>query len=301
MIEEHQAKVIVRCRDQLGESAFWSPIDKALYWSDGYAPELHRFDSVTNTHTLAAFAFDTPVGVVARALHGFVVGTAGGLHYSNFSGTEVRVIADPEHGRDGVAYNDGKADRSGNFWFGSYDTGTIEPRGAFWRLDKGGCTTLVDSGYSIFNGPAFSPDGQIAYASDSNARRIIAYDVSNFPPYLTHRRVFFEMGDIAGLPDGLTVDAAGGLWCAMWGGYCAIRIDPTGELTDRVAVSAAHATSVALGGADLRTLFITSATCELSSDELEEQPDAGCLFGIEVNVPGLPEHPVELFDIAHPE
>lgn len=301
MIEEHQARVIVRCRDQLGESAFWSPIEQALYWIDGYAPVLQRYDSLTNAHTLLPFAFDTPVGVVARAMHGFVVGTAGGLHYSNLSGSKTRLIADPERGRDGVAYNDGKADRSGNFWFGSYDTETIEPRGAFWRLDMAGVTTLVDCGYPIFNGPAFSPDGKIAYASDSNSRRIIAYDVGSAPPYLTHRRVFFEMGDMAGLPDGLTVDAAGGLWCALWGGHCAVRFDPTGELTDRVTVSAAHATSVALGGGDLRTLFITSATCDLSSDDLEEQPDAGCLFGVEVNVPGLPEHPVKICGMTHPE
>jgi len=291
-----QARVIVRCQDELGESAFWSPTEQALYWIDGYAPRLHRLDWSTLEHTLPRFAFDAPVGVVARAAHGFVV-AAKGLYRTDLLLSDAELIADPEHGRDGIGYNDGKADRSGSFWFGSYDADAIEPRGAFWRMDKAGVTTLVDSGYRVFNGPAFSPDGRVAYASDSMARRIIAYDVSETAPFLTNRRVFFDMGDMAGLPDGLTVDSAGGLWCALWGGHGAVRFDPAGKVTDRVTVSAAQATSVALGGADLRTLFITSATCELSEADLRAQPDAGCLFGVEVSIPGLPEHPVIIDDL----
>ena len=293
----------MRCQDELGESAFWSPAEQALYWIDGYAPRLHRLDWATLEHTLPRFAFDAPVGVVARAAHGFVV-AAKGLYRTDLSegplegpvGGYAKLIADPEHGRDGIGYNDGKADRSGNFWFGSYDADAVEPRGAFWRMDKTGVTTLVDSGYRVFNGPAFSPDGRVVYASDSMARRIIAYDVSETAPFLTNRRAFFDMGDMAGLPDGLTVDSAGGLWCALWGGYGAVRFDPTGQVTDRVTVSAAQATSVALGGPGLRTQFVTSATCELSEPDLMAQPDAGCLFGVEVSIPGLLEHPIVIDD-----
>lgn len=293
VMQRFEAEVAVDCANELGESVLWSPEEGAVYWIDGIAPSLHRFVPATGAYLEARLPFDPPVGMIARADSGFVMSAAGGLfRYDGIEG--VTPIADPERGREGIVYNDAKPDRSGRLWFGSYDAACAEPRGALWRLGHDRQAALVDSGYTISNGPAFSPDGGRVYVSDSMARRIIAQDVHSDPPYLRNRRVFATTTLEEGLPDGLAVDADGGLWCAMWGGGCALRFDASGKRTARIEIAATQATSVAFGGDALDTIYITSATFELTEAARRAQPAAGALFAGAVDVAGVADSPVAL-------
>ena len=108
------------------------------------------------------------------------------------------------------------------------------------------------------------------------------FDVSSGE--LTQREVFFTTWD--GTPDGLTVDSAGNIWVAIWDGWMFIRLSPEGQILDEIRLPVCRPTSVTLGGKDMRTLFITSASVELSADELATQPLAGDLFAISVETPG---------------
>jgi xylono-1,5-lactonase len=201
-------------------------------------------------------------------------------------------VASPEHGRGGITYNDAKVDPEGRLWQGTCDGDGVEPRGCLWVLENGRRPRLAETGMAVVNGPAFSPDGRMIYVSDSIGRRIIAFNMAGGK--LSHRRTFATMTTDEGLPDGLTVDADGCLWCAHWGGNRVTRFAPSGERLTAVEIPASHVTSVAFGGTGLDTLFITTARYGLSAEQVTREPYSGALFSLRPGVKGLPATPLPL-------
>jgi sugar lactone lactonase YvrE len=106
--------------------------------------------------------------------------------------------------------------------------------------------------------------------------------------------VFARFEEADGYPDGLAVDVAGHVWVAQWDGGCVTRFDPFGRVERKVRLPVKRVTSVAFGGPERRTLFITTARCELTQAELEACPLSGSLFACEAPVPGLAEHAAAL-------
>jgi sugar lactone lactonase YvrE len=145
-----------------------------------------------------------------------------------------------------------------------------------------------ESGLTVANGLDWSPDGRTFYFADSAPGRIYAYDFDESTGTLKRRRVFAEIDAAAGRPDGLAVDSEGFVWCAVWDGWCLHRYAPDGRLLREVKLPIPRPTSVAFGGDDLKTLFITSARVRLPSRILAEAPFSGGLFTLPVDVPGLP-------------
>jgi sugar lactone lactonase YvrE len=126
------------------------------------------------------------------------------------------------------------------------------------------------------------------YHTDTGAARIYAYDFDLDSGAVTSRRVFAEFTH--GRPDGCTVDAEGHLWVAAINGGEVVRIDPEGRRVDAIALPVSRPTSTMFGGADLRTLFVTTARQERPADELAQLPESGGIFSKPVEVAGLPEH-----------
>jgi D-xylonolactonase len=160
------------------------------------------------------------------------------------------------------------------------------------RLDTDGTAQVVDEGFHLSNGLAFSPDEKTLYFTDSIARRIYAYDYDRITGNVRNRRTLVQVPDDEGLPDGLTVDAAGFLWSAQWYGSAVVRYDPDGKVERRVEMPAKQTSSVAFGGKDLTDIFITSAA---RSDPLPVMPPGydpnsgyfgGCLYRINLGIPG---------------
>jgi sugar lactone lactonase YvrE len=139
------------------------------------------------------------------------------------------------------------------------------------------------------NGIAFSSDNRVMYHTDTGTAHIYAYDYDLATGGIANRRVFADFNAWRGRPDGCTIDAEDCVWAAAIGAGEVVRIDPSGKRVAAIALPVARPTSVAFGGADLRTLFITSMQHGLTPDELAVQPQAGCLFAVKVVVPGVPE------------
>jgi len=149
---------------------------------------------------------------------------------------------------------------------------------------------LVDQGYKVTNGPAFSPDGSRMYHNDSALQVTYVFDLDEKGD-AHNRRTFLKFGDGDGYPDGMTVDGEGCLWIAFWDGGCVRRFSPKGALLQTIAMPVTRPTSCAFGGPDLDRLYISSASIGLDESALSLQPNAGGLFMVTPGVQGLADVP----------
>lgn len=186
-------------------------------------------------------------------------------------------------------FNDGKCDPRGRPWVGTMVRQGEPGTGALFATDPAGALQVRLPGVNLSNGLAWSPDERTFYYIDTLTRRVDAFDHDPATGALSQRRALVEFAPDEGMPDGMTLDAAGNLWVATWGGYAVHHIDGhTGARLGQISVPAQQVTSATFGGADLRTLFITTARIGLKEDALVAQPHAGGIFTIEVETPGLP-------------
>jgi sugar lactone lactonase YvrE len=274
------ADVVLDARAKLGEGPVWDPREDVLRWVDILPGLVHRFDPATGEDT--TFEVGEPVGTVAaRASGGLVLATRSGIRTCAADGTGGErlheVGTDPPGGR----FNDGKADPWGRFWAGTMFEG-VTGAGALYRLDPAGSLELVLGEVSVSNGIGWSPDGKTMYYTDTTTGRVDAFDHDPDTGALARRRPFAEIE--RGWPDGLSVDAEGFVWVALWDGWGLRRYAPDGRLVTTVELPAQRVTSCAFGGADLSTLYITSASAGLSDPD--GQPQAGALFAMTPGVRG---------------
>jgi sugar lactone lactonase YvrE len=279
---------VLDVRASLGECPQWSVAEQALYWVDINAPSLNRFDPATGRNV----AMPMPEAIGCYALRrggGFVVALRSGLWFARADGSLERRIADapydPEHHR----FNDGRCDRQGRFYAGFMDETRSANTAALWRLDPDLRFTEVLRGITISNGIAWSPDGRTMYHTDTPTRVVHAYDYDPATGTPSRPRVFARWSGETDRPDGATVDAEGCYWTAFYRGGKVLRIAPGGETLAEHPLPAMCPTMCALGGPDLRTLYVTSARQERSAEELSRLPQSGGLFAMRAPVPGLPE------------
>ena len=287
--------LLVDCQNRLGESPLWDAQRKCLWWIDLLEPALHSFDPTTSKHHSLPIAAAAPLGMVAPTDQ---FGTLLLAHRHGISTLDTRTgtlapLFDPEQGRDGIIYNDGKTDRQGHLWAGTSDLAETDPRGILHMRGDDGKWRIADSGLAVTNGPAFAPDNAVMYVSDSVGRRILAYDLgSDMRP--RDRRIFAAMAVDEGFPDGLAVDGQGHLWCAHWDGWRVTRFTPEGKRDRVILIPVPRVTACVFGGNDLKTLYITTARDGLDPALLAAAPHSGSLFAIDLDVPGLVETPFAL-------
>ena len=262
----------------------WHPSFAGVRWVDMHAGdilELAGTDDVRRTHVgtvAAAFRPRRGGGIVLADERGFVLLDAD-------MQVERRL---PDLWDDpGVRMNEGGADPAGNFWCGSmaYDERRAPGRctGSRPTCRSRRCSTASRSP----TGSAFSPDGTRAYYVDTPTRKVDVFDHRDGT--LTGRRTAFRIADGPGFPDGLTVDAEGCVWVALFGGAAVHRYTPDGELLAVVPLPVAQVTACTFGGPELDRLYITTSREGLDADALAAQPLAGALFCVDVpGVRGLP-------------
>ncbi|MBY4229752.1 SMP-30/gluconolactonase/LRE family protein [Rhodococcus fascians] len=223
---------------------------------------------------------DVPLGAVApRPGGGWIAAAGNGIAFLDRSGGEVEWVADLlVDALVPMRMNDGVADPHGRFWAGAMPYGDHPGTGFLVRVDVDGSTHRVLDGLTIPNGPAFSADGSVMYLAESTAGVITRYDVADDGSLLAPT-AFAEVGDAN--PDGMTVDADGCLWSALWGGHRLHRYAPDGELVDVVPVPASQPTSIAFGSG---RILVTSATTGLD----EPGPWDGATLITSTTVGGVP-------------
>ncbi len=272
----------------LGEGPVWCTREMALYWVDILAGHIHRLRPETG---------DITTWTLPESVGSLAVREAGGLVLAlkhriaaydpdtDVLETLVTVEADLPENR----FNDGKCDRQGRFLAGTMQADGEAPTGTLWRLDTDRSHHALFTDAAIPNSLCWSPDGRIMYWADSKARTIWAHDYDRATGTPSGRRVFADLRDNSGVPDGSTVDAEGCLWNAEYGGGRVVRYTPDGRVDRVIALPAHQLTCCAFGGPDLSTLYVTSARQGMSAAELTAQPMAGAVLAIETDVRGLPE------------
>jgi sugar lactone lactonase YvrE len=268
----------------LGEGPLWWR--DAVWFTDIKQKQIHRFDPASGQKQ--SWPAPSEIGFLAPLQNGhFIAGAKTGLYDFDPASGGFTLIRSVEPDRPANRLNDGAVDASGRLWFGSMDDEEYRPSGMLYRFYRGSLAPM-DSGYVITNGPAFSPDGQTLYHTDSLQRRIYAFDLSK-DGSLANKRVFVTIEEGAGAPDGPVVDSEGCLWTGLFGGWEARRYAPNGWLLERVAFPAANVTKLAFGGPGLTTVYATTARKGLDAAALSAQPEAGGLFCFEAKVPGQPQ------------
>jgi len=280
---------VLRCACELGEGPVWR--DGAIWFVDIKGLRIHRYDPATG-EVRSWVAPAQPGFIAPAAAGGWIAGLKTGLHRFDHRTGRFELMAAVEDAGLDNRLNDGFVDGEGRLWFGSMHDGETNPTGALYRLDANGLRRM-DDGYGITNGPAVSPDGRTLYHTDTLKRMLYAFDLAAGGE-LSNKRVFAEIEDGAGYPDGSAVDAEGCVWTGLFAGWGARRYSPKGEQIGFVKLPVANVTKIAFGGDDLRAAYATTAWKGLSAAEREQQPLAGGLFRFYVDTPGLAQH-----DVAH--
>jgi D-xylonolactonase len=228
-----------------------------------------------------------------NAAGGFVMGGETGLFLFRSSGALNGIPHDQP-----LPVNDLVADSMGRVYAGTihWSERGMEQPGNLFLIEHGKAQRVLDEGIHLANGLGFSPDDRILYFADSAARRIYAYDRNPQDGSVSNRRVFAQIPDKDGIPDGLTVDSEGFVWCAMWYGAQVLRFDPEGKVVRRIPLPVSQVSSVAFGGEDLSTLYITTAAdpwpshLEPPGFDWSARPAGGSLYALRTDVTGRPEN-----------
>lgn len=264
----------------LGDSPVWCDRRRRLFWVDMLAPAVHCFDPAT--HSDRVTPLPNIVGAIAlRQNDGLVLALQSGFALIEPDGEVVAMVGDPEADKPQNRFNDGKCDRRGRFWAGTMSMVGAPGCGALYQLDRDCRIRRMAGGFDVCNGIDWSLDDRTLYLSDPDARRIYAFDFDLAAGEIEHRRVLVEWPAGAGRLGGITVDADGCLWTALWDAGSVVRLDPEGRVVGRFKVPAPRPTSVMFGGAALDTLFVTTARLRMLSHQLSAAPLSGSVFAID--------------------
>jgi L-arabinonolactonase len=282
-------------RSVLGEGPLWDPRTDTLYWVDIKAGTV--FVHPAGAHPPTRIDVRAQVGCLGLTDNPqvLVAGLRTGWHLLDVPTGTLTFLADPEADRPDCRFNDGAVDPAGRFWTGSLEDSEAFPLGRLYRLDGDGTYATIDEGFYCSNGMDWSPDGRWLYFVDSRADVIYRYAFDVESGSATDRQVFADTGWIAGIPDGLRVDAAGDVWCAFWDGAQLIRFTADGAVAETTPVPVPRPTSLVFGGPDLRTMFITTASIGLTEEQLADWPLSGSVLCRTAETPGRPPnrfHPV---------
>lgn len=283
-----EVRSVWAARARLGEGAVWDAATAALWWVDILNRRVHRFrpDSAEGSFWELP---DVVTCVVPETRDTVVVALRHELARLDLRTGRTERLAEIEPDRPRNRMNDGRCDSRGRFWIGSM-RGDATGHASLYRFDPDGTLHVMETGLGISNGLGWSPDETTFYLTDTPAKQIFAYRFDVRSGNISERRVFVDLAGSDAAPDGLAVDAEGCVWSAQWGGGCVIRFAPDGHEVARVDVPVKSPTSCAFGGPELSHLYITTASADLSQDEMDRWWQSGDLFCVQTEVRGLPAH-----------
>jgi len=278
-------------RDLLGESPYWDAASNTLVRVDSERGEIYRLNPRSGEQT--TIAVRPRVGFALPASTGeIVIGENQALVAIGESG-ERRTLAAVDPAFDANNWNDAKCDSRGRLFGGTLDM-SFTPGSAFYRFSKGGELDHVLSGITISNGLGWDNSRSLMYYVDSTTQRIDVFDYDLDTGIPSGRRPFVNIPEEVGMPDGLEVDAEGGVWLALFNGGSVRRFDSNGALSEVVTLPTSCPSSIAFGGPDLRTAFVTSSWSWLSEEQKKNEPLGGAVFMFDAGVAGQPTNMMAL-------
>lgn len=260
---------------ELAESPIWDSRQQSLLWVDIERGHVHRYDPASGEDTVTSV--DVPVGALAvRRGGGLILAAGRGFAFLDERTSSLQWLWAQARGD---RMNDGKCDPAGRFLAGSLTFARVPGAAALYRMDGDGQVTAVIEDVTLSNGLGWSPDGTRLYFTDTELDRVDVLDYDVTTGAVSGRRPFADLHAVVGRPDGLTVDADGGVWVAMArGGGVVRRYTPDGQLDQVIELPVRLVTSVTFGGADLTDLYVTTSRANLGPADLADQPQAGAVF-----------------------
>ncbi|MFE1911846.1 SMP-30/gluconolactonase/LRE family protein [Streptomyces anandii] len=263
-------EVAVAARAELGEGPVWDPAAGRLVWIDILSSRVHTYDPASGRRTVRTTG--QHVGAARpRAGGGLVLNLRDGVGLVDPGGAFRWLHRAPVPGRRA---NDAAVAPDGSLWAGTMRYDEAPGGGTLTRLTGDGTAEVVLDDVTVSNGTGWSPDGRLMYYVDSPTLRIDVFDVVGGGERVTGRREFARVEEGAGFPDGLTVDADGCVWVALWDGGAVRRYTPDGRLDRVVALPVPRPTACAFGGPALTDLYVTTARTGLTAPH----PMAGSLL-----------------------
>ena len=287
--------VAVACtteQTELGEGVRWDARRDELLRVDILAGRVYRDQVLGDGSLVSVRVYDLPttVGMIApiQADDGWLLGAGRGFAYLALDGTQVTIA---EVCPSSTRMNDGACDPQGRFWAGTLAEDHHEGGGALYRLDRTGRTELMLDGLTISNGLGWSPDGRTMYLVDSGPRVVHAFAFDTDRGAISAGRVLITVPEDVGAPDGMTVDAAGDLWVAIYGGGQVRHYTPDGVLREVLTVPARQSTCCAFAGPGLNRLYVTTATEGWTDGQRRAEPAAGLVYRRDTGATGRPAAP----------
>jgi sugar lactone lactonase YvrE len=292
--------------NEVGESPFWHPQERMLYWVDIPARQVRRADPAKGG--VQSWAMPSEPGCIAPVTDGgLVIGLRDGVYRARSWGGPLAPVVRFSYDTATTRLNDGKADPAGRFWVGTMYEPRDARRAELYSVDlreanaSGGepIVELKAHNAVIANGLAWSPNAKVVYWADTTHHVVHAWDWDPQTNAMQAHRLFqqfpakpagWQPGQpgYGGRPDGASVDSQGNYWVAMFEGQRLLQIAPSGELLNEIALPARCPTMPCFGGDDLKTLYVTTARHQRPPAELEALPQSGCVLATRVDVAGLP-------------
>lgn len=291
----YDIEIVAQDNNRCGEAPIWDHQPGRFLWAD--IERALVYELVPSSREKRIISRDLPVSGIALDRGGSLVfAGATGLHVWRGQGDHHTIVS--EHDGEKLVFNDLIADCKGRLYAGTLYWGAcgMEKPGKLYLIGCDRSVRVLDEGIQLSNGLGFSPDNKTLYHADSAARKIYAYDVAVQTGGLSGKRVFVEVPPDDGIPDGLTVDAEGFVWCAQWYGAQVVRYDPDGKPERRIVMPVRQVSSVAFGGPEMSDLYITSAADSWPSHlappcyDFKASNMGGSLYRVRVETQGRKEH-----------
>lgn len=280
-------KVISSHRHLLGETPIWDKSNHILYWADSLDMKIYAYHE--KTEILPHFQLNETIGSMALAHNNhLIVALRSGIYLFNVHTEKLTHIVTPEgEPMPNNRFNDGKTAPNGDFFVGTMDETFTENIGKLYHISQEGIATLVKKGFMVSNGLAWSEDGTKMYHACSRMQKIWVYDFTSTPPFISNERVFAEIPEETGRPDGGATDIDGSYWSAGVSTGHLNQFDAKGHLIQQIALPMKSPTMPCFGGSDNSTLFITSLSHHHTAQDFEQYPLSGGVIAIQTHTKGV--------------
>ncbi|MEO9571970.1 MAG: SMP-30/gluconolactonase/LRE family protein [Polaribacter sp.] len=280
------ATLAYKINASLGEGAIWNYKTQELYWVDIEGKQLNIFNPLTSENKI--LETKSRIGtVVPFTEKEALIALEDGVHKINLESGESTLFTDMKNELPGSRLNDGKCDPSGRFWVGSMHLEQITGKANLYTITSENKLEKKIDSVTISNGIVWTSDKKTMYYIDTPTSSIKAYDYDNKTGKIANEKVVVQIPESLGFPDGMTIDEEDMLWVGMWNGNAVICFNPkTGKVVSKIEVPAHNITSCAFGGDNLDVLYITSASIDMTEEEIKKYPLAGAIFKIKPGVKG---------------